>query len=1382
MESNIQSVRSVRTKLLRPPHLEMMSPPPCSSPSFNRQQNERRRRHSSLQFIVSSILYFFITPELSQECIPPLQTSEQRVYLVGVLAIRGIQAAYDEFNATFSDYLTSAVGARFDPPIRFEMRPLDFQLSNVEEMDFLYVNPFAFSCVESEIGAQSLVSQVSRRVVGGNVYNLTKFGGIIFVGADSDIRTIQDIKGKVVACASIIGLGSGQMQFRELQQAGLSYINDPKQIVFTFSQQKVVDGVLGGDFDVGFVRTDQIERSLGEEYSSKIRENLSIDGVPFPFQSSTPLYPEWNVASLPSVPSNVAIEVQQAMLALADHATAGSSITACYAENDCEGSGDIEESKSSCEEAVEFSRCDTSVPIALAASTAITNGGYARFRMTLSYVELHHRQEETQFLSNNNDTDLRQCVRSSDVYDAIVCPDGHYKKPTEDVADACMAAGLGCNEDFRCICAPCEKAFEVAVFPVQHISSTGCSKLELCGTIEQTKKLTFRAVDNKKRGGLDLTARILEGTKTREIKARPVLNRVTGTNAANATSNIYEFTVGSNRAGVLLLEILANGEHIEASPIRVEVQERDCAAQFQDVRLQADSEGNCVCNANSVSVAAKCVPYSLVISSILLPILVLVMFGIYIFVQKKRKEADSVWTVKKSELLFHDPPEIIGRGTFGLVLLAEYRGTQVAVKRVIPPRTTYKTRQKVATSDSSCCSTTSFDVERGATNVEKSEIKVELDDNLPPRCSFKDIGNEAFDFADEEGTPGEAGVPLQFHDDTSLHSKPSRMSRSRSMGHAPASSLDSEEQTGIESVRMSRRHSVGGSTTNLTRKGPSPVIHPDADDYGTQRRMSLEATVCTAFDFENGEQSLSKTDTDGIVPVSFTTTSGSVVGIQTVSTSFYESKRGQKRFFCLPWSRRDEYCRRKDDFIEEMRHLSKLRHPCITTVMGAVIPRRDEPMLVMEYMEMGSLYDILHNETMLLEGELVLPILRDITQSMRFLHAASPPVIHGDLKALNVLVDIKFRAKVSDFGLSQKQHAPFWMAPELLRGESDNTAASDVYSFGIILYEVYSRQDPYKGENMTEVLNQVANHLLNKRPPVPPSCPPLAASLMSDCLVANPADRPTFEDLDLRIKRLHASSVEPGKMRLSWQTKKEHRKSDLLNDFFPTKVAEALREGRKVEPEARDCVTIFFSDIVGFTQIASTMSPIQISDMLDRLYKRFDTLTHKHDVFKVETIGDAYMAATNLVKDQGDHVKRIAEFAIDAVKAASGTLVNASDPSKGFVKVRIGFHSGPVVANVVGSRCPRYSLFGDTVNIASRMESTSQENRIQCSDRSAGMLLTDHPEIRLLSRGYIKVKGRGEIHTYWVNEDCIEPAPGSSTNCQSDEHRKPTKRKRLTQN
>ena len=90
----------------------------------------------------------------------------------------------------------------------------------------------------------------------------------------------------------------------------------------------------------------------------------------------------------------------------------------------------------------------------------------------------------------------------------------------------------------------------------------------------------------------------------------------------------------------------------------------------------------------------------------------------------------------------------------------------------------------------------------------------------------------------------------------------------------------------------------------------------------------------------------------------------------------------------------------------------------------------------------------------------------------------------------------------------------------------------------------------------------------------------------------------------------------------------------LLHEVFPSHVAKALMEGRKVEPESKECVTIFFSDIVGYTELGGSMEPHQVMNMIDRLYTKFDALSEKYDVFKVETIGDAYMAVTNLHKDQ----------------------------------------------------------------------------------------------------------------------------------------------------
>jgi len=410
---------------------------------------------------------------------------------------------------------------------------------------------------------------------------------------------------------------------------------------------------------------------------------------------------------------------------------------------------------------------------------------------------------------------------------------------------------------------------------------------------------------------------------------------------------------------------------------------------------------------------------------------------------------------------------------------------------------------------------------------------------------------------------------------------------------------------------------------------------------------------------------------------------------------------------------------------------------------------------------------MVHNQSLVIDGEFIHPVLRDIVQGLTFLHASQPVIVHGDLKSQNILVDRRCRAKVTDFGLSRsggRSHkrstgTPFWMAPEILLG-GQNTPASDVYAFGIVLSELYARKLPYAGEATQDVIGKVCDLTRSEayRPSVPASCPLPLSTMMQDSWHQDPALRPTFEEIFRRLHTLTPDLCEPtdqvgacmretvpglvsecegsvvGPLNrgqysgsacnerlmlrvLQSLNKKRHmdQTADLLYDVFPKHVADALRAGREVEPERRDCVTIFFSDIVGFTTISSNLDPEQVSKMLHRLYTAFDELSAMHRVFKVETIGDSYMAVTNLVEDQdNDHALRMARFALGALQAAKDTLIDLDNPSLGSVRIRIGMHSGPVVANVVGTRNKRYCLFGDTVNTASRMESNSEVRGPSC--------------------------------------------------------------------
>uniref|UniRef100_A0A1A9VKM1 guanylate cyclase n=1 Tax=Glossina austeni TaxID=7395 RepID=A0A1A9VKM1_GLOAU len=214
------------------------------------------------------------------------------------------------------------------------------------------------------------------------------------------------------------------------------------------------------------------------------------------------------------------------------------------------------------------------------------------------------------------------------------------------------------------------------------------------------------------------------------------------------------------------------------------------------------------------------------------------------------------------------------------------------------------------------------------------------------------------------------------------------------------------------------------------------------------------------------------------------------------------------------------------------------------------------------------------------------------------------------------------------------------------------------------------------------------------------------------------------------------------------ELKREKRKSDsLLFQMLPPSVAMQLKHTQQVPAELYESVTIYFSDIVGFTEIAARCTPLEVVTFLNSIYRVFDERIECYDVYKVETIGDSYMVASGLpVKNGNKHVCEIATMALDLLDASTFFKIPRSTES---LQIRCGAHTGPVVAGIVGTKMPRYCLFGDTVNTASRMESTGEAHKIHITEEM-NESLTRIGGFKTEHRGLIDVKGKGLMSTYWL--------------------------------
>uniref|UniRef100_A0A452R1R4 Guanylate cyclase n=1 Tax=Ursus americanus TaxID=9643 RepID=A0A452R1R4_URSAM len=468
----------------------------------------------------------------------------------------------------------------------------------------------------------------------------------------------------------------------------------------------------------------------------------------------------------------------------------------------------------------------------------------------------------------------------------------------------------------------------------------------------------------------------------------------------------------------------------------------------------------------------------------------------------------------------------------------------------------------------------------------------------------------------------------------------------------------------------------------------------------------------------------------------------------------------------------------------ELKHMRDVQFNHLTRFIGACI---DPPniCIVTEYCPRGSLQDILENDSINLDWMFRYSLINDLVKGMAFLHN-SIIASHGSLKSSNCVVDSRFVLKITDYGLAsfrstaEPDDSHTLYATYSLFSEKLWTKA-DVYSFGIILQEIALRSGPFYLEGLDlspkEIVQKVRN---GQRPYFRPSIDRTQLNeelvlLMERCWAQEPAERPDFGQIKGFIRRFnkeggtsildnlllrmeqYANNLEKLVEERTQAYLEEKRKAEaLLYQILPHSVAEQLKRGETVQAEAFDSVTIYFSDIVGFTALSAESTPMQVVTLLNDLYTCFDAIIDNFDVYKVETIGDAYMVVSGLPGRNGQrHAPEIARMALALLDAVSSFRIRHRPHDQ--LRLRIGVHTGPVCAGVVGLKMPRYCLFGDTVNTASRMESNGQALKIHVSSTTKDAL-DELGCFQLELRGDVEMKGKGKMRTYWLLGERKGPA------------------------
>ena len=437
---------------------------------------------------------------------------------------------------------------------------------------------------------------------------------------------------------------------------------------------------------------------------------------------------------------------------------------------------------------------------------------------------------------------------------------------------------------------------------------------------------------------------------------------------------------------------------------------------------------------------------------------------------------------------------------------------------------------------------------------------------------------------------------------------------------------------------------------------------------------------------------------------------------------------------------------REDAYTESLRlyRASKIQHKHILPLTGISNgPTKKDLLKICPYMKHGTVYDFIRNRTLIVDDNIIAPIIRDVCEALSFLHDIGK--FGADTRPHHLFVDDSYQIRLNRLealpASKQTQSYKLSCAPELLNGQVSPNSSSDVYAVGMLMYELFYRKTPYEGELPSEIM-------ASWRPPKLDISrdPNELEQLMEACCTNKAGDRPTLSTL-FRIAKNHKQASLADALFVE-----SSRSKVLLRSALPINVALALENNKRVEPQIKTISLCLFTLVEGLAE-----------SLVCRIYAMWDEIFQPMGLYRLRTVDNSYLVVGNLNVSQQDHAVRVARFALKAIKqldslghenSAGGS--NPRKTTKNMLMAKGAIHHGEITANILGYNDPRYVLTGTSMTILCRIAGSSELGHIQVSSVMHEQIKGSVKDLQALTYqrdGYISIRGQGRHTTYWLVSD-----------------------------